>query len=279
MKRPKKHHATIEAARAGEAGKGFAIVANEIKALAQQTSESTLNIRQLITDIQESTMRTVEGINHITEAIIDSNQMVSTIAQGVEEQASASGGISTSIAKAADGIHKINKNLSEVSAAAHDIGKNTSQTRTTADDITNQSMETKAYSHELGKLVAAAREGTAHIQTGPVPFDIGAVKTAHFNWKIQIESVLNGRTTLSPEKIPSHHECDFGKWYAQAKKDFTDSAVFRKMGEHHEAVHLMVEEAVTAYNNKNINAAHTKLAEFENARIQLFRSLDNLYLL
>ncbi len=70
-------NATIEAARAGEAGKGFAIVANEIKALAQQTSQSTLNIRGLITGIQQSTAMTVEGIKHI---------MVKTIAQGVEQQ-------------------------------------------------------------------------------------------------------------------------------------------------------------------------------------------------
>ncbi len=272
-------NATIEAARAGEAGKGFAIVANEIKELAQQTSNSTLNIRQLITDIQQSTASTVGGINHITETITNSNQMVSSIAQGVEQQAAASGEISTSIAKAADGIQKIKQNLTEVSAAAQDIGKNTSQTRTTADDITNQSMETKAYSHALGNLVTAAREGTDHIQTGPVPFDIGAVKTAHFNWKVQIESVLNGRKTLSPEKIPNHHECDFGKWYANAKKNFTDSAAFKEMGKHHEAVHLTVVEAVTAYNNNDTDTAHTKLAEFENARVQLFTSLDKLYLL
>jgi methyl-accepting chemotaxis protein len=39
-------NATIEAARAGEAGKGFAVVAGEIKALASQTAEATLEIRQ-----------------------------------------------------------------------------------------------------------------------------------------------------------------------------------------------------------------------------------------
>lgn len=63
-------------------------------------------------------------------------------------------------------------------------------------------MKTKAYSYALGNLVADAGESIAHIQTGPVPFDIGVVKNAHFNWKVQMEPVLNGRKKLSPEGIP-----------------------------------------------------------------------------
>ena len=48
-------NATIEAARAGEAGKGFADVANEIKELARQTAEATLEIKGQIEGIQNST--------------------------------------------------------------------------------------------------------------------------------------------------------------------------------------------------------------------------------
>ncbi len=271
-------NATIEAARAGDAGKGFAIVANEIKALAHQTSQSTLNIRELIAGIQKSTANTVDGINHITKTISNSNQMVRTIAQGVEQQAAASGEISASIAKAADGIQKINQNMTDVSASAQDIGKNTNQTRATADEISNQCLETKSYSYALGNLVTAAVEATAHINTGSFPFDIGAVKSAHFNWKVQMESVLTGSKKLSSDEVPAHHDCAFGKWYDDIKKDFSDSTVFEEIGRHHKAVHDKAIEVVTAYNKDNIDAAHAKHEEFENARVQLFKSLDQLYL-
>jgi len=52
-------NATIEAARAGEAGKGFAVVANEIKELAKQTAEATLDIRPKmnLSRIQRITLR------------------------------------------------------------------------------------------------------------------------------------------------------------------------------------------------------------------------------
>ena len=62
-------NATIEAARAGEAGKGFAVVANEIKDLAKQTAEATLEIRRRIEDIQNSTQNTVDEIEQISNVI------------------------------------------------------------------------------------------------------------------------------------------------------------------------------------------------------------------
>lgn len=83
-------NATIEAARAGEAGKGFAVVANEIKDLAKQTSESTRDIRQQITDMQQSTLQTVDVITNISNTIATVSELVETIASAVGQQVTAS---------------------------------------------------------------------------------------------------------------------------------------------------------------------------------------------
>lgn len=97
-------NATIEAARAGEAGKGFAVVANEIKDLAKQTSDATKDIKDKISSIQDASGKSVTEITQITAIIKEVNEMVSAVAVTVEEQANATREISDNVSQASQGI-------------------------------------------------------------------------------------------------------------------------------------------------------------------------------
>ena len=110
-------NATIEAARAGEAGRGFAIVASEVKSLANQTSEATEEIAAQITGIQQSTQGAVAAIGRITDVVGEIRDLTAIIAGAVEKQQTVTGNIARSVAAASDGTGEVARNVGSVSEA------------------------------------------------------------------------------------------------------------------------------------------------------------------
>lgn len=142
-------NATIEAARAGEAGKGFAVVANEIKELAKQTAEATLDIKNLIDDVQSSSKQSEEGIEQISGVITGVNDIVSTIATSVEGQTIATQEIASNIAQASQGVQEVNENVNQSSIVSSDITEEISKISTASDNISDNSNEIESTAKEL----------------------------------------------------------------------------------------------------------------------------------
>ncbi|MGL1931550.1 MAG: methyl-accepting chemotaxis protein [Desulfotalea sp.] len=142
-------NATIEAARAGEAGKGFAVVANEIKELAKQTAEATLDIKTLIEDVQVNTSSAGEEISQVAGVISGVNDIVSTIATAVEEQTAATREIASNIAQASLGIQEVNSNVNQSSVVSTEISEDISKVSEAAQNISEKSNEVQESSSEL----------------------------------------------------------------------------------------------------------------------------------
>ncbi|MCB2181041.1 MAG: CZB domain-containing protein [Desulfobulbaceae bacterium] len=270
-------NATIEAARAGDAGKGFAVVANEVKELAKQTKESTKDIMQQIADMQHSAMQTVEVINNITSTIDTVSKLVATIASAVEQQAFASADISTNISQASTGMREVKENITQASEVNLQVAGDIVTVRDTSDQITNRCLEVREFAHELKKLAHFMDMSISNESSATPLFDIGAVKTAHLNWKINLEAVLEGRKKMEADKVVDHHNCVFGKWYDSAQGEFTNSPIFKAIDVHHKAVHATAREIISLYNQNKPEAAQARMTNFEKARMELFRLLDELY--
>jgi methyl-accepting chemotaxis protein len=111
-------NATIEAARAGEAGRGFAVVASEVKALANQTAKATQDIEVHIGSIQQATTRTVSSIQEIGAQVRELNEVATVIAGATEEQGTVSQEIARNVAEAATGTGEVSKNVMGVKEAS-----------------------------------------------------------------------------------------------------------------------------------------------------------------
>ena len=145
-------NATIEAARAGDAGKGFAVVAGEIKGLAAQTADATMNIKEKIQGIQDSTSDTVREVEQITQVISQVTDIVSEIAAAVEQQSVSASEVSGNIEQASAGIREVNENVAQSSQASVEIADDISQVNGVSEEISQRSAKMKRSAEDLSTL-------------------------------------------------------------------------------------------------------------------------------
>jgi methyl-accepting chemotaxis protein len=142
-------NATIEAARAGEAGKGFAVVASEVKSLANQTAKATEDISQQITDIQEATDESDKSIQDILEVIQRIDEISGTVAAAVEEQGAATAEIAKNIQQVSEGTMDVSRNIIDVRESAAETGKSSQTVLNSAQELTQRFQQLDSSVHDF----------------------------------------------------------------------------------------------------------------------------------
>ena len=131
-------NATIEAARAGEAGKGFAVVADEVKKLANETAQRTEQIDQQVARVQDAIKRTVGAMETIIESVSDIDGATTSVASAVEEQNAATAEIGRNVSEASVGTGQVTSAMHDVRETAEEAGRTASGVLASATALKDQ---------------------------------------------------------------------------------------------------------------------------------------------
>lgn len=133
-------NAAIEAARAGEHGRGFAVVADEVKKLAERTSSSTTEIGDMINTIRAGVKRTVDSMDLAKEKVV----------AGVEFSSQASAALENITLSIDDLFSRVN----QIAAAIEEMNVTTEEITKDINQISVVTTETFTYSEELSGAAA-----------------------------------------------------------------------------------------------------------------------------
>ena len=150
-------NAAIEAARAGEQGRGFAVVADEVRKLAERTAQSTVDISSMVSKIQVSASDSVSEMEKVVRQV-EAGQL---LAQDAGERMKT---IRAEAAKVSSAVTEISDALKEQNQASHDVARHVEKIAQMTEENNTAAEESSSNAKLLDRLAGEVSDALSHFK-------------------------------------------------------------------------------------------------------------------
>jgi len=151
-------NAAIEAARAGEQGRGFAVVADEVRKLAERTVKATTEITEKINTVQSESEQTMKSMEEASEEVTKATDYIRQVGDSLNY-------IVMAVQKVRDQITQIATAVDEQSAASEEVARNIEKTSAISKDIEKMADDVMHQVNTLTKISEELRDSIAGFKT------------------------------------------------------------------------------------------------------------------
>jgi len=264
-------NAAIEAARAGEQGKGFAVVADEVRKLAEHTKISVMEIQSNIEKLQSDTQGAVTNIENTSQQLMSGKNLVDGSLGAIESMRQA-------IVSINEDMVQIAANNEEQTATSQEIASEVSTVATGAEKLLRECNDT-------GKGVFALSQDINNLRVNLLKCNLclgdqellELCIADHLLWRWRVYNMLLGYEKIDTHTMGTHHDCRLGKWYyTVGKQAFHDNRIFNEMEKYHADLHSFAKEAAVAYEKKDMKSAEAALTKMDICSKEVISALTSL---